>query len=116
MPRRSHAVTMRRSHAMAMRRPRTLRVLALLAAASFASCMRPAQPRAERDLEVGSARAAAIDVRVEEGLAAVRGIDVDAGVVRLWASAPSLRVHLTAHGAARKWTLAIDNTFADATA
>jgi len=56
------------------------------------SCTRPAEERTRRDLDVGQAHSAALDVQVTGGLAAVRGLSHDQ--LALWLSAPSVFVSL----------------------
>jgi Icc protein len=56
------------------------------------ACLRPAEERAERDLTVGQSGLAAFDVRVRDGLAAVRAHSDDKLV--LWQSAPHMDVEL----------------------
>jgi len=55
-------------------------------------CTRPAEERTLRDLEVGHAKASALDVEVGAGLAAVRSLSRD--TLSLWLSAPSVDVSL----------------------
>lgn len=70
----------------------------LLAAAALVliACVRPAEQRAERDLEVGRAERGGLAVRVSGGLAAVRGLAADR--LTLWSSAPGWDLELTSDG------------------
>jgi len=61
-------------------------------AASSAACLRPSEERVRQDLAVGQAHIPSLDVRVEEGRAAVRELETTR--VRLWESAPQLRIAL----------------------
>jgi Icc protein len=63
------------------------------AALLAASCLRPSEERAERDLEVGQAESSALRVAVGDGLAVVRRLAPDELV--LWGSAPGFDVELT---------------------
>jgi Icc protein len=84
-------------------------VVALLAA----GCLDPAEDRAQREDEIGHARAEGIEARVEDGLASVQRLDRD-GLV-LWGSAPAFVVHLTfAPGAPPSFTLTVENAMSDA--
>ncbi|HET7541184.1 MAG TPA: metallophosphoesterase [Polyangiaceae bacterium] len=56
-------------------------------------CTRPAEERTRRDLDVGHAQSAALDVEVASGLAAVRSLEP--GKLALWLSAPSADVSLS---------------------
>jgi 3',5'-cyclic-AMP phosphodiesterase len=58
-------------------------------------CTRPAEERTRRDLQVGHAQSAALDVEVASGLAAVRKLSQDE--LALWLSAPSSEFSLVAH-------------------
>ena len=62
-----------------------------------ASCLRPSEERAERDLEVGIATESGVSVVVEDGLAAVRALD--ANKLTLWGSAPAFAVELALQSA-----------------
>jgi hypothetical protein len=55
-------------------------------------CVRPAEERAERDLEVGRADQAGWRVSVDDGLAAVR--ELSEGRLVLWGSAPSFELQV----------------------
>ncbi len=57
------------------------------------SCLRPAEDRTVRDEAVGRAESPGLRVEVRDGLAAVR--ELEGGLVRLWASAPSIELELT---------------------
>lgn len=86
-------------------------VWALLALGT-GSCLRPTEERAERDREVGQASAAALEVHVEEGLAAVR--QLDEGKLVLWDSAPEVHVRLSNGGSLRSgFVLEIQNCLRD---
>jgi predicted phosphodiesterase len=74
-------------------------------------CERPAKERAERDLEVGHARSAELDVDVSHGLAAVRALGPERVV--LWASAPGFELELAA-ATARSVRLEVHNCLPDA--
>ena len=78
-----------------------------------AACLRPSESRAERDRRVGQAQAHGLEVRVRDGLAAVRSLD--SGALSLWAGAPSLEVTLRRDaGAAHTWELEVKNCLPDA--
>lgn len=78
-----------------------------------AGCTRPASERAEQDLQVGRFEGAGVALRVEDGLATVRGVS-DAAVT-LWGQAPAFRVHATiASGTPEGWTLVVRNALPDA--
>src|SRR4051812_22645526 len=64
-------------------------------------CTRPAEDRTRRDLEVGHANNALLEVQVAAGLAAVRSLSNDQLV--LWLSAPSVDLSLVV-----RETLALD--------
>jgi 3',5'-cyclic-AMP phosphodiesterase len=88
---------------------RLLAAIALLAA----GCLEVAEDRAQGEDEIGHARAEVVEVRVEDGLGSVQRLDRDG--LALWASAPSLVIHLTfAAGAPARFTLAVDNALPDA--
>jgi Icc protein len=82
--------------------------LALLAG----GCLDVAEDRAQGEDEVGQARAPGVEVRVEDGLASVQRLDGDG--LALWATAPSLVVHLTFAESGAPFTVTVDNTLADA--
>ncbi|MEZ4219350.1 MAG: metallophosphoesterase [Polyangiaceae bacterium] len=80
-----------------------------------ASCIRPAEERAERDAEIGHATVAGLTLDVRGGLAAVR--DARAGDVELWQSAPATEVVLQRpSGAPARWTFRLRNAMPDLTA
>jgi predicted phosphodiesterase len=83
----------------------------LTLALSFASCLRPADDRAQRDLEVGHASVAALDVHVTDGLAAVRSLTEQELV--LWGSAPGFELVLHA-AAAQPLELEVQNCLPEA--
>jgi 3',5'-cyclic-AMP phosphodiesterase len=70
----------------------------IAAALLLCACLRPAEERAERDLEVGKATSDGVSVDVEGGLAVVRALDRQRLV--LWASAPSFAFTLDHPGSA----------------
>jgi predicted phosphodiesterase len=85
----------------------------LSALVGLSGCVRPAEERAVRDSEVGRFEGAGVSLRVEDGLAAVRG--VSDGTVTLWGQAPAFRVRATAAaGAPETWTLVVRNAMPDA--
>jgi Icc protein len=85
-------------------------VLALL---PLAGCMRPAEGRALKDLEIGRAEGGGLTVVVDDGLAAVRG--VESGMLTLWGNAPAFQVRATAAAEASEWwTLVVRNVMPDA--
>lgn len=92
---------------MSVRRALTGLGLAL----SFASCLRPAEDRAQRDLEVGQASVAALSVQVTDGLAAVRSLTEQELV--LWGSAPGFELVLNAD-AAQQLDLEVQNCLPEA--
>jgi 3',5'-cyclic-AMP phosphodiesterase len=63
-------------------------------------CLSAAEERAERDLEIGKAEAAGLEVEVVDGLAAVRTIAGDK--LGLWVSAPAIRLRLGVEGGSRR--------------
>lgn len=76
-------------------------------------CMRPAEERAREEQKVGLHEGAGIALRVEDGLASVRG--VSDGAVTLWGQAPAFRVRATsAEGSPEHWTLVVRNAMPDA--
>jgi 3',5'-cyclic-AMP phosphodiesterase len=79
----------------------------------LAGCVRPAEGRAQKDLEIGRAEGGGLAVRVEEGLAAVRGLE--SGALTLWGNAPAFHVRLAPEaGAVEGWTVAVRNAMPDA--
>jgi predicted phosphodiesterase len=85
----------------------------LLALLPLAGCMRPAEGRAIKDLEIGRVEGSGLSVVVEDGLAAVRGLG--SGALTLWGNAPVLRIRATAQaGAPEWWTLVVRNAMPDA--
>ena len=91
-------------------------IRSLLAACSLLSsialgCARPSEQRAERDLEIGQARAPNISVQVDDGLAAVRQLSADNVV--LWGSAPTFTFSLEVESATTT-RLELQNTMVDA--
>ncbi len=84
----------------------------LLATMTLAlGCERPAKERAERDLEIGHASSAELDVDVAHGLAAVRALEPERVV--LWASAPGFELELDAQSA-RTVRVEVHNCLPDA--
>jgi Icc protein len=89
-----------------------MRIAAALALLAI-GCLDVAEERAQREEQIGQARAEGVEVRVEDGLASVQRLDRDG--LALWASAPSLVVHLTfAAGSPARFTVAVDNALPDA--
>ncbi|WP_224240352.1 metallophosphoesterase family protein [Hyalangium gracile] len=85
----------------------------LLAVLPLAGCVRPAEGRALKDLEIGKAESAGLAVVVEDGLGAVRS--VESGALTLWGNAPVLRVRATPAAAAPEWwTVVVRNAMPDA--
>ncbi len=85
----------------------------LLALLPLAGCVRPAEGRALKDLEIGRAEGGGLSVVVEDGLAMVRGLDT--GALTLWSNAPVLRIRATAMATAPEWwTLVVRNAMPDA--
>jgi len=85
----------------------------LLALLPLAGCVRPAEGRALKDLEIGRSEGGGLSVVVEDGLAAVRGLET--GALTLWSNAPVLRVRATAMATAPEWwTLVVRNAMPDA--
>jgi len=75
-------------------------------------CLRPAEDRAERDLEVGRATAGGVSFVTVDGLAAVR--HAVPGELGLRAGAPCFAVDVTAAAdGTRDWTLTVDNVLFD---
>jgi predicted phosphodiesterase len=62
------------------------KLVATFAALTLVGCLQPARQRAEKDETIGRASNAGLEIRVTDGLAAVR--EFDAEHVRLWQSAP----------------------------
>jgi Icc protein len=84
-------------------------LLALLAT----GCLEVAEDRAQREDEIGQARADGIEARVEDGLGSVQRLD-RSGLV-LWGSAPAFVVHLTfGPDAPQSFILTVDNAMPDA--
>jgi predicted phosphodiesterase len=69
---------------------RALYVLMAALAGIGTSCVRPAEDRAIADRHVGKGAAFGLDLKAENGLAAIRSMTE--GSVSLWAGAPALRV------------------------
>ncbi len=69
-------------------------VLASCLCSMLVACVRPAEERAERDLEVGEASGSGLGVHVKDGLAAVRALAANRLV--LWSSAPGFELSLDA--------------------
>ncbi len=91
-----------------MRDPRPVWIMA----ACLAGCLRPAEDRAERDLEVGRGTAAGVSFVAVDGLAAVRR--AVSGELGLWAGAPCFAVDVTAApDGTRDWVLTVDNVLSD---
>jgi predicted phosphodiesterase len=85
----------------------------LLALLPLAGCVRPAEGRALKDLEIGRAEGSGLSVVVEDGLAVVRGLEP--GALTLWGNAPVLRIRATAQaGAPEWWMLVVRNAMPDA--
>ena len=77
------------------------------------ACLRPAEDRAQRDLEVGRAERDGLRVRVIDGLAAVRHLAT--GQLRLWAGAPDLAIELCRQAdAPEQWRVDVANCMPDA--
>jgi 3',5'-cyclic AMP phosphodiesterase CpdA len=74
-------------------------------------CVRPAEERAKRDLEVGKAKNGELSVHVSHGLAAVRTLE--SGHLVLWSSAPGWTLELDA-SAAMTLRLDVRNAMPDA--
>lgn len=78
-----------------------------------ASCTRPGDERALEDLTVGAAALVDADVRIADGLAAVRALGDHR--LELWAQAPALDIELALlDTAAGEWTITVRNALADA--
>jgi predicted phosphodiesterase len=85
---------------------------AWVAMAFLGGCLRPAEERAERDLEVGHVTAGGVSFVTQDGLGAVRR--AVPGELELWAGAPCLAVDVTARAdATRAWTLTVNNLLED---
>ena len=88
-------------------------VALVVASLTAIACLRPSESRAERDLEVGHASGAGLRVDVAGGLAVVR--ELSSGMLRLWASAPTLEVTLERDAdAPEQWDVLVDNCMPDA--
>ncbi len=88
------------------------RWLSLICALVLAGCVRPAEERAERDLEIGEATIGTTSVRVSGGLAAIRR--GTPGEIELWQSAPAIDIHFQRpKDAPSQWTVRIKNTTPD---
>jgi 3',5'-cyclic-AMP phosphodiesterase len=88
---------------------RSFRHIAWLSLLLNLGCTRPAEERTRRDLDVGRARSAALDVEVVSGLAAVRGLSHE--LLSLWLSAPSVDVSLVVRETVRL-ELQVENAMA----
>ena len=85
----------------------------LLVLLALAGCVRPSEGRALKDFETGRAEGGGLVVEVEEGLAAVRGLE--SGALTLWGNAPVLHVRATAAADAPSgWTVVVRNAMPDA--
>lgn len=75
-------------------------------------CVRPTEERAERDLEVGKAKAHGLALEVSGGHAAVRRLEP--GELVLWSSAPAWTLTLdAAPDAAKEWSVLVENVLPD---
>ncbi|WP_434384675.1 metallophosphoesterase family protein [Melittangium boletus] len=80
---------------------------------ALGGCMRPAEERAVKDLEVGRGEAGGVAFTVEGGLAVVR--QAQAGALTLWGSAPAFHVRaVSAEDALTVWTVQVRNVMPDA--
>jgi len=96
-----------------MKRAREITFALALGLALAGGCVRAAEQRAERDLEIGKANAHGLRVGVSDGLAAVRRLDD--GELVLWSSAPAWRLTLEAEpGARTDWKVSLENVLPDA--
>ncbi|GEN07836.1 Calcineurin-like phosphoesterase [Myxococcus fulvus] len=85
----------------------------VVSALLLAGCLRPAENRAMRDLKVGQAEGGGLSLVVEDGLAAVRG--VEPGGVTLWGNAPVFTARATLDaGATTNWLITVRNAMPDA--
>lgn len=85
---------------------------AWMAVAFLGGCLRPAEERAARDLEVGHATAGGVSFVTQDGLGAVRR--AVPGELELWAGAPCFAVDVTAApDGTRDWTLTVNNLLGD---
>jgi hypothetical protein len=78
----------------------------------FSGCLEVADERARRDERIGQAQGGGLEVRVDDGLAAVHAIGADG--LTLWAQAPALTFTLVRPPAAGPTTITIANALADA--
>jgi 3',5'-cyclic-AMP phosphodiesterase len=78
----------------------------VLFALGLVACDPPSEQRAERDLEVGHATIAGVDVSVVDGLAAVRLLEP--GHIALWCSAPEPVLEIRV-GEPGTWLVELDN-------
>ena len=82
-------------------------------AALSVGCMRPAEERTLKDLEVGRAEAGGVAFTVEQGLAVVR--QAQGGTLTLWGSAPAFHLRaVSSEGASPVWTVVVRNAMPDA--
>jgi hypothetical protein len=77
-------------------------------------CMRPAEERTLKELEIGRVESGGVSFTVEDGLAVVR--KAEPGALTLWGSAPAFHVRAVAsEGAVGSWwTLRVRNAMPDA--
>lgn len=76
--------------------------------ASAIGCLRPAEQRAELDLQTGFASVGGVDFHVSDGLAAVRS--AEPGRLHLWAQAPVLSIEVkSSAGATTEWDVRVSN-------
>jgi Icc-related predicted phosphoesterase len=89
-----------------MRKSRALLLLALSSA-----CSRPSEERAVRDLDVGQATSATLDVHVDSGLATLRRFENER--LALWSSAPAFELELVVR-TPQSLTLEVENCMPNA--
>lgn len=89
------------------------RLFAMLAVCLIPSCLDVADDRADRDERVGHAKNAVMDVDVDDGLACIRNIAT--GELRVRATAPLPRVHVTVKDGATSLLFVVDAALSDAT-
>jgi 3',5'-cyclic-AMP phosphodiesterase len=92
---------------------RTRLAIVPLTAMIMAGCLNPAEGRATIDETIGRGRVGDTSIEVEDGLAAIRGLEP--GSLALWGKAPLLRVRVvTGVTTPENWTLTVENTMTDA--
>ena len=96
-----------------MRRAGSIALAVTIGIGAGSACTRPAESRAEKELDVGAAELTDATVTVTDGLAAVRALSDHH--VELWAGAPTIELVVeTGPTAAGRWAVVARNTLRDA--